>query len=57
MGLHTALPIYKVTYDLALLAATLTRNIPRSHKAHLGRRRGLAVNHQLTKAYRNANQV
>jgi len=37
MGLHTALPIYKVTYDLALLAATLTRNMPRDIKALYGR--------------------
>ena len=37
MAIHTALPIYKVTYDLALLAATLTRNMPRDIKGLYGR--------------------
>jgi len=34
MALHTDLPIHKVTYDLSLLASTLTRNFPRDAKPH-----------------------
>src|SRR3990167_5970484 len=37
MALHTELPIYKVTYDLAMLAATLTRNMPRDFRSLYGR--------------------
>ncbi len=38
MALHTALPIYKVTYDLAVLAAQLTRNMPRDFRGLYGRK-------------------
>lgn len=36
MGLHTSLPIYKVTYDLFALTAALIRNMPRDLKVSLG---------------------
>ena len=35
MAMHTALPIYKIAYDLLSLATDLTRNIPRDLKAGL----------------------
>lgn len=38
MALTTALPIYKVTYDLLTLVTPLTANMPRSHKGTLGKR-------------------
>ena len=37
MTLHTQTPIYKVTYELAQLAAMLTRNMPRDIKSLYGR--------------------
>lgn len=37
MGLHTSLPIYKVTYDLLVLTATLTRSMPRDFKGIYGK--------------------
>lgn len=36
MALHTALPIYKVTYDLLLLVTQLVAQMPRNYKADLG---------------------
>lgn len=34
MALHHDLPIFKVTYDLALLASQVTRSFPRDAKPH-----------------------
>lgn len=34
MALHSQLPIFKVTYDLTLLASQLTRSFPRDAKPH-----------------------
>lgn len=36
MALHHELPIYKVAYDLYLLAVKLVSNLPRNFKRHLG---------------------
>jgi len=38
MSLHTELDIFKASYDLLGVADDLVRNIPRSHKPHLGRK-------------------
>lgn len=38
MALHTALPVYKLAYDLLSLATDLVRNMPRDFKASLGGR-------------------
>ena len=38
MALTTALPIYKTTYDLLTVVTPLTANMPRAHKATLGKR-------------------
>ena len=34
MAFHSQLPIFKVTYDLTLLASQLTRSFPRDAKPH-----------------------
>jgi hypothetical protein len=36
MALHTNLPIYKVAYDLLVLVANLSKNMPRDFKASIG---------------------
>ena len=36
MAIHTALPIYKVTYDLLCLVTAITRNMPRDFKSSIG---------------------
>jgi hypothetical protein len=36
MALHSTLPIYKVTYELLVLATEITRNMPRDFKASMG---------------------
>ncbi len=36
MAIHTELPIYKVAYELLLLATNLTKNMPRDFKASIG---------------------
>jgi len=36
MALHSSLPIYKVTYELLVLATEVTRNMPRDFKASMG---------------------
>ena len=38
MALHTALPIYKVAYDLLGAATDLVKNMPRDYKASIGAR-------------------
>ena len=38
MALTTALPIYKTTYDLLTVVTPMTANMPRAHKATLGKR-------------------
>mgnify|MGYP007024628278 CR=1 FL=1 len=38
MALTTALPIYKTTYDLLTVVTPLAANMPRAHKATLGKR-------------------
>ena len=38
MGLHSDLPIYKLTYELMLLAFALIKNRRRDHKATVGQR-------------------
>ncbi len=38
MAITTALPIYKTTYDLLTVVTPLTANMPRAHKATLGKR-------------------
>ena len=36
MAIHTTLPIYKTTYDLLVLAAGMTKNMPRDFKVSMG---------------------
>src|SRR5688572_23680818 len=36
MALHSSLPIYKVTYQLLVLATEITRHMPRDFKASMG---------------------
>ncbi len=36
MALHSTLPIYKVTYQLLMLATEITRHMPRDFKATMG---------------------
>jgi len=36
MALHSTLPIYKVTYELLVLATEVTRHMPRDFKATMG---------------------
>ncbi len=36
MALHSTLPIYKVTYQLLVLATEITRHMPRDFKATMG---------------------
>jgi hypothetical protein len=36
MSIHTELPIYKLTYELMLLAVELTKNMPRNFKPTIG---------------------
>jgi hypothetical protein len=36
MALHSTLPIYKVTYQLLVLATEITRHMPRDFKASMG---------------------
>ena len=38
MAIHTELPIYKLTYELMLLAMELTKHMPRELKATMGRK-------------------
>ncbi len=38
MAIHTDLPIYKVTYELMLLAMQLIKNMPRDFKGSTGKR-------------------
>ena len=36
MALHSTLPIYKVTYQLLVLATEITRNMPRDFRTSMG---------------------
>lgn len=36
MAIHTALPIYKVAYELLDAATDMTKNMPREYKASIG---------------------
>ena len=36
MAIHTELPIYKLAYELLMLATNLTKNMPRDFKASIG---------------------
>ena len=36
MAIHTDLPIYKLAYELLILATNLTKNMPRDFKATIG---------------------
>ena len=36
MAIHTELPIYKMAYELLILATNLTKNMPRDFKATIG---------------------
>jgi hypothetical protein len=36
MALHSTLPIYKVTYELLVIATEITRNMPRDFKVLMG---------------------